>query len=100
MKNYLKNVVVVVVVFVAHSWLVGSRFSKDTRAAVAQNSDQIFLPHLLFLLPPTTTTTSVRRVVWPNDVSPNDAISMEGGDIDQWIHLHLPIILDLLRLWV
>lgn len=99
MKNYLKNVVVVVVVFVAHSWLVGSRFSKDTRAAVAQNSDQIFLPHLLFLLTPPT-TTSVHRVVWPNDVSPNDAISMEGGDIDQWIHLHLPTILDLLRFWV
>ena len=79
MKNYLKNVVVVVVVFVAHSWLVGSRFSKDTRAAVAQNSDQIFLPHLLFLLTPPTTTTSVHRVVWPNDVSPNDAMSMEGG---------------------
>ena len=79
MKNYLKNVVVVVVVvFVAHSWLVGSRFSKDTRAAVAQNSDQIFLPHLLFLLTPPT-TTSVHRVVWPNDVSPNDAMSMEGG---------------------
>ena len=77
MKNYLKNVVVVVV-FVAHSWLVGSRFSKDTRAAVAQNSDQIFLPHLLFLLTPPT-TTSVHRVVWPNDVSPNDAMSMEGG---------------------
>ena len=76
MKNYLKNVVVVV--FVAHSWLVGSRFSKDTRAAVAQNSDQIFLPHLLFLLTPPT-TTSVHRVVWPNDVSPNDAMSMEGG---------------------
>ena len=75
MKNYLKNVVVV---FVAHSWLVGSRFSKDTRAAVAQNSDQIFLPHLLFLLTPPT-TTSVHRVVWPNDVSPNDAMSMEGG---------------------